>query len=468
MLDLIPWLDETYIVEMGRLFFCGGVGDSTLMGRADVVLLPINYIGPCLQDLAFRLGGFFAARISPYLGLFVAYFSCRLYLKGRHHLSVGVRECLALSLLFSPLLFQSVLLTRIDSWALAFLFAAFAVLKGPCAEKSNGCLALGAFFAVLSAFVWPTAIVLAPIYPVFFFSWEGRSSFLRFCGWVLLFVLVLALPLFPHLQLYLNAFARHHAEVTSAPASLISVCMPLAREIARSPFVALGVFVGLFAWLRDRRYWAFVSLILVFSVLAYSSLYTFRIVYLIPFFFLLVVDGVEMFQSARMTRIFLGLMLAYGVLTGPIGHFLLEYPTLPAGLKDSLQREIGVGPKRVFAPDHATYYIGRELGWSQRGFARPSDLHDEALLAKALDGCDAAILRDFDPYTPFQQSCTPYGLFCKYVLSRAKAERDLPTGQQSWAARFGSQFSFEWHRPLRLNGFHEIAQHDMIHVYVRD
>lgn len=468
MLDLIPWLDETYIIEMGRLFFCGGIGDSTLMGRADVVLLPVYYIGPCLQELAFRLFGEIGVRLSPYVGLIAAAAACRLYLRRIPGLSRLEKYLLAVSLLFSPILFQSVLLTRIDSWALACVFAAFAALGSPNEERPFWRLALGAAFAVLSAFIWPTAAVLTIVYPAFFFTWKRRREFIVFCGFGLLAAILLLLPVAANFNQFWSAFARHHAEVTSPASSVADVVIPLAREAARSPLVAIGALAGLFAWIRTRRFMAIAAFLLVFAVFVRSSLYTFRIIYLVPIFFLMIVDAVKTARNLRVRFGFLVAMAAYGVLTGPIGHFTLDYPTLPDGLKECLAREIGTGPKRVFSPDHATYYIGRELGWSQRGFARPSELDDAAVLLKALDGCDAAVLREFDPYTPFQQSCTPYGLFCKYVLSRAKAERNVPDSGKSWAARFGGQFSFAWHKPLLLLGFREIARHGMIRVLVRE
>ena len=81
MLDLIPWLDETYIVEMGRLFLTDGDACSTLLGRSDVTLKPLYYIGPMVQELAFRCFGQSGVRISPFIGLVVSYLGFRSWLR---------------------------------------------------------------------------------------------------------------------------------------------------------------------------------------------------------------------------------------------------------------------------------------------------------------------------------------------------------------------------------------------------
>ena len=69
MTDLIPWLDETYIVEMGRLFLCGGDADSILLGRGQSALLPLCYVGPLAHELAFRLCGQVGVRLLPFFAL---------------------------------------------------------------------------------------------------------------------------------------------------------------------------------------------------------------------------------------------------------------------------------------------------------------------------------------------------------------------------------------------------------------
>ena len=469
MFDLIPWLDETYIVEMGRLFLDGcSDGVSTLLGILNVPLRPLNYIGPLLQELLFRCFGQTGVRISPYVGLFVAFYCWDRRLQ-QENISVKHRLLLSLLMLFSHLLFQSSLLTRIDTWSLACVFAALAFLGPPNIIKSKIRIFGGAFFAVLSCFVWPTAAILFVMYPVFCFDRSSFKNFLVFCGFSLLSLIILIFPILFNLSDFLLAFSRHYREVTTPSLSLLSIVMPFAREVARSPLIALLSVIGFMVWIKEKKIAKIFSFLLVVGIFAEAGLYSFRIVYLVPFFFFMCLDATKFYakRHSRFVNNYLCVAVIYGILTGPIGHFALSYPTLPKNLKAKLASEVGVGPIKVFAPDHATYYIGRELGWCQIGFARPSDLSNTNILNSVLAKCDAAVLRDFDPYTPFQQSFTPYGLFCKYALHEANRQSYLPDKRKSRVAKFGESFSFSWHAPFVLEGFQETAKFDMIRVYKR-
>lgn len=469
MFSLIPWLDEVYIVEMGRLFLSGGDVDSILLGRSDVVLMPFCYLGPCLQELAFRIGGLVGARLCPFVGLLLAYWGFRTWLKRCCVIPRIPRELFALTFLFSPLLFQCALLTRVDTWALACVFGSLAALGRPDDPKSLRALAFGAFLAVCSVFVWPTAAILAFVYPVFAFSLKRRQAFFLFCLFAAASVVVLLMPFAARPPTLFASFGRHYAESTSPVRSVSNVIEPLAREVARSPFMACLAGVGLLHCMLKRRWVKVIVSIQVFAVAALAGLYTFRIVYLLPLLLLLAAEFLEDLtrRRPRFVIVALSLCVAYGVLTGPVGHCLISHPTLPEGLENQLAEVVGTGPVRVFAPDHFAYYIGRKLGWKQIGCAKPSELNDPAVLTHLLSGCEAAVIRDVDSFTPFQQSCTPYGLFCRYIFDKARSEASLPLEQRSWAARLGSRFSFAWHGPLTLEGCEEVAQIGFARVYRR-
>lgn len=469
MLDLIPWLDETYIVEMGRLFLTGGDACSTLLGRSNIALKPLYYIGPVLQELAFRCCGQSGVRISPFVGLFVSYLGFRSWLRRGACISKTYAELLSLVLLLSPVLFQSALLARIDCWALACSFAALSVLGHCGASKSEASLICGAFMAVLAVYVWPTAVILFLIYPVFAFGFSQRREFMRFCMYVIVSGVFIAIPILGDAAAFARSFARHYGEVASPSKSIFDISVALFREVARSPFIAAMSVVGFVVWIKNRKVSALLSFIVAFIVSAIAGLYTFRIVYLVPFLFLMGVDAIAVLSRIKGKAVvaFLCVAVIYGVLTGPVGTSMIPHPKLPPNLKETLASEIGTGPIRVFAPDHATYYIGRELGWRQIGVALPAELNDQEFLARILSGCDAAVLREFDKYTPFQLSCTPYGIFCQFVLAQACKEKDIPYAKKSFAARFGSRFDFAWHAPLRLDGFEEVRREGVIRIFKR-
>jgi len=468
MVDMIPWLDETYIIEAGRLFLCGGDCESILMNKADAILLPLYYVGPCIQECCFRFFGLFGARISPLLGLIAIWFCFRSWLKQTKALPSFELELVALLVLTAPLSFQSAILTRVDVWAIASTFAALAILGPPGTKRSRPRLFAGAFFAVLTPFIWPTAIVSFFLFVPVCFRRTDRREILRFILSSCLAGIIISIPILVRLPAFIQAF-KYHFEYATGPGQSSEILMPLAKEIARSPFIALISLIGLSAWIRDRKWSMITAFLLSLAICVKTSLYAFRIIHLTPYILLMCIDGIVLVRSYResLTKPLLILGVVYGIVSGPAAIPFLGYPTLPRELKDRLATVVGTGSVRVFAPDHATYYIGRELGWKQFGLAKPSESSDPVILKKILPRVDAVVLRDFDAYTPFQQSWTFYGLFCKYVLAAAKNEASLPPEKKSWAAKFGSQFSFSWHSPIVLDEFIEVEKIGMIHVFKR-
>ena len=472
MFDLIPWLDETYIIEMGRLILHGGDQYSTLLCNDGTMLIPLNYIGPALQELCFQTFGQLGARISPHLGMVALWLSFRTWLlRNSTQLRRTDAELLGIIALTAPLAFQSALLTRIDSWAIACILIAIAILGEPGRHRSSFAIFAGSFFTVLSPFIWPSAAILLPLPPLLCFEIKRKRELAIFCLFAFCSLAALLAPVLPKLPVLLASFRWHYADCAAPTAfHLMSILDPIGREIARAPFFLALTGIGFLCWIRQRKVMPILALLLAIVGCTYTSLYAFRIVYLTPIFLLMCADATAHLQDRHplCCRLLLAATAIFGVLTGPVALLVIDHPKLPKTLKSDLAATIGTGPVRVFAPDHATYYIGRELGWRQLGFARPQLAADTNRLASVLSHSDAVVLRDFDPYTPFQQSFTPYSLFCNYVLNAAKEERDLPMERKSWAARFGSSFGFSWHPPLQLPGFKEVGKFDMIRVLVRE
>jgi len=470
MFDYLPWMDEVHIVEMGRMFLCGGDVDSLLINRSGVTMLTISYVCPLIQECAYRLFGQIGVRVSPFVGLALMWFSFRKWLLAAFDWRRPTVELVALLLLTNPLVFQSAALARPDAWALAFTFSSLAVLGRPDERRSVLRLSSGAFLAVLSVFAWPSSILSAAVYPVFCFDFKRGREFAVFCLAALFSAGVLAVPLLPKIDLFLAAFMLHTRYSAPAALSLAGVCEPIAREIARSPLLAVIGGVGLYAWTCERRFMAALALLWGFVVGARSNLYAFRLVYLTPVFMLLCADGVDYAVKKRysLAKWALIVSVAFGVVAGPVGAILLSHSTLPVGLKDGLAKTVGTGSRIVLAPDFATYYIGRELGWRQLGFGYPRDVSDKRLVRQMADRAEAVVQCDWDPYETTQRSFTPYGLFCRYVLEKSREEADKPYGEKSWPARFGSHFSGGWHLPVELDGFPVTNRIGMIRVLKRN
>lgn len=457
MPDLIPWLDETYIVEMGRLFLLGGDSQSILLGEGSVSLLPLCYLGPLLQEVLFRLGGMTAVRIGPFFGLAALAFSVWRYLKSAVKVPRQIVVSLTMAAFFAPIVFQSALLTRVDAWALASAFAGLNALSR--AEESPNrkrlYLALAAFWAAVSVFVWPTAFLFAPLFVALGLRGRKFRDFLVFCGFAAMFALLLLLPICARLPAFVAGFVRHYREVASVTVSPMTIIVELGREVARDPLTALLCAWGVWLWMRERRYGRLLAFIASFLVAAVAGLYTFRLVYLWPFAFLASVASVEHIARKYPKRAYALAVVwaAYAVLTGPIGHFAQKHSVLPKNAKEVLAERIGKGPIVVFAPDHAAYYIGRELGWTQLGFANPALCDRPEVLHPVLDRCDWVILREFDSEEPFQKSFTPYGWLCHYVQAKAKRE--------------GHEISFAWHGPFDLTEFEETPRLGCLRIFRR-
>ena len=467
MLDLIPFSDEVCIVEFGRQFLTGGTPDSIMQIPDGTINQALLYIGPCLQEIFFRLFGLYGVRISPILGILAVGLAFNGWLRKTSALRRSTILALTMIATFVPALFQSVVLTRVDPWAVACVFAAMAVLGKPGKPRHAARLSAASFLAALSVFIWPTSAMLAPVYPAFCFDLRSKREFLIFCLGGFISIALILLPALPVLTEAFTATSNYMGNAAKSP-SLLEIAFNFAKETARDPLMPIFAAFGLIVWIRKARYMAILAFSAAVLAGACSGLYVFRIIYMMPYLLLMCVDAAEELERTRprFNAICLWAMAAYGILTGPVGHLLAPHERLPANLTEELARIVGTGAKRVYAPDYATYYAGRELGWRQFAHYRESMDNDPEIIRKSLDKADAVVLRAWDPYRTIQQSCTPYGLLSNYVLEAARREKDSPN--KSFAARYGERFANPWHAPFKVHGFREAGTIGPIKVYLRD
>lgn len=469
MFDLIPFMDEVHIVEIGRLALCGGDPYTILMASDGSPAMSIYYAGPCVQEFAFRLLGAAGPRITSLIGTFLSAFFFWIWLRKASAFSRGIRLLLSLIALTVPMMFQCVIMGRADNIAIACAFAVLALLGSPCESRSVLRLVTAGFLATLSVFIWPSSTMFAPLYPVFCFNLQRKREFAVFCLSALISLPLLLIPVYPVLAAVLRTLTNH-LESAAPPLSsfAMDVIMVFVRETARAPFLMTFAILGLAIWAHNRRLMAILAFTTALTLGCATGFYSFRFVYLTPFFLLMLADAASEFEgrAPRLNRILLGLTCVYGILTGPIGHLLTAHETLPANLKNELATCIGTGPIKVFSPDYATYYIGRELGWNQFAFARPGSCSDPDKLRSCLGKADAVVLYDWDPYQTIQQTCTPFGYASKFLLESARREKDSP--HKSWFARFGSQSAHPWRAPFIPAGFHEVKRIGPVLVYLKD
>ena len=469
MFDLIPFMDEVHIVEIGRLALCGGDPYTILMASDGSPAMSIYYVGPCIQEFAFRLFGAVGPRITSLFGTILSAFFFSIWLHKTSTLGRGLRIVLTLIALTVPMMFQCVIMGRADNIAIACAFAVLALLGSPGESRSSLRLVTAGFLATLSVFIWPSSTMFAPLYPVFCFNLQRKREFAVFCLSALITLPVLLIPIYPILASVLQTLTNH-LESAAPPLSsfAMGVIMVFVREMARAPFLMTFAFLGLAIWVCNRRLMAILAFAMALTLGCATGFYSFRFVYLTPFFLLMLADAASEVEkiAPRLNRILLGLTCAYGILTGPVGHLLTDHETLPANLKGELATCVGTGPIKVFSPDYATYYIGRELGWNQFAFARPGSCSDPDKLRSCLNKANAIVLYNWDPYQPIQQSCTPFGYASKFLLESARREKDSP--HKSWFARCGAESAHPWRAPCDLPGFHKVKTLGPIEVYRRD
>lgn len=462
-------MDEVQIVEIGRLFLCGGDSYTILMASDGSPIRDAYYLGPCIQEFAFRLLGAKGPRITSLLGAIAAALFFWVWLRRTATFSHSISLLLALIALTTPMMFQCVILGRADNLAIACAFAILIILGPPHQERSTIRLAIAGFLAALSVFIWPSSMMFAPLYPVFCFNFDQKREFVIFCLAGIVSIPVLLIPDYSILTAVLGTLTSHLNSCAPPPFYRITFAlMAIAREIARAPLLLGFAFIGLIIWMRQRRFMSLLAFAAALTLGVATMLYSFRFVYLTPYFLFMLADAASELKTKApsLNRTLLGLTCAYGILTGPIGHLLTAHTTLPENLKEELAECVGTGPIRVLSPDYATYYIGRELGWRQFAFACPSDYNDPHNLQSCLAKADAIIQYEWDPYQPIQQSCTPFGYACKFLLNTARKEKDSPN--KSWFARFGAENAHPWRQCFDPPGFHKIKTLGQIQVFLKD
>lgn len=466
---VLPWFDEVFQVELGRLFLSGFDADNMLLGVNGGCRTTLYYLGPCIQELFLRLFGSDVARCLPLAAIVIVWLAFRKWLLKCGEMPKPAVELFALVAATSTLLFQSAFLSRIDAYALATFFSAMAVLGPPCVNRSLIRLSLGSILTVASVFCWPSALMAVPIVPLCCFSRKNIREFGIFAGACLFSLLVLMLPIASEISSAFSGFANHSKSAMTSSFSCLSVCDAFAREILRSPFLMILAGIGLYFSVRDHRYSKLAAFLLGLFIGISAGLYSMRFVYLLPIIFLLGADAVcgMLVSRPRRSIVFLSVALVYGFVAGPIGQCFLDKPLLPENAKSRLAELVGEGPTRVFVPDHTAYYIGRELGWKQLAFAHPPDIENEDFLRKTLSRCDAIVIRDFGRYESVQYCCSPFGIISRYLLGTARAEANLPECEKSLVARIGERYAGQWQHEFDKPGFVEVGRVGVLRIYKR-
>jgi hypothetical protein len=381
--------DEVQIVDMGRSV----LDPSTDWGitwnvKYEIPISPVYYLGPALQELAFR-----ATRPSNFGPRFLSVIAAALaatcllgWLMVRKTPEVAALV-LASAFLLDPEFSVTYRDARVDAWAFASCFAACWFLRSLGRPDSTPNLNykrlfLAGVFVATSGFFWPSALMLMPLVFLEFlkalYPWLNQADSAMLQGWAkptfvfgaggLVTVFLLLVPVLLNWDVYRIAFESIVS--VQVDASIIQTSL-LDLLFANNPMIAVAALVAL-AIRRD--YGLLIALALAVVLMYQTMIYQARMIYLTPYL-LVMIAGAATFawqgSSTGITKKILSRILAALLLWNaslvmvirPITSLMKAQDPPVEQSFDVLRDSIGAGPHRVLVEEWSVYFAGRELGW---------------------------------------------------------------------------------------------------------
>lgn len=488
----LPWLDEVHIVEMGRNILDSGNRDYSLMiGKDGSFFQPIYYLGPILQELAYRTCGRLGPRLSALLALLISTILCRIWLS-RQQLSKGLVTMLSLIFLTYPLLIQSVKIVRVDAWTFVPLFLCLLLFGRLSNDRriNQGLFFLIGALAAGSFFLWPSATLFYPLFLLEIVRARQRHGYsvmqtLKYVGIGMLGGLVagllLVLPFLNILESLFQSIGTYYDVgqpgkriplLLSLLSKMQGLFLSLTKESLRAPFVMILVVIGL--W-DQRRDWQLLACFLMALCMAlFSEMHTFRFIYLLPFSFLLLVAGSRALYQRypRFAAVFLTCTVLYGLVSGGVAYAVFS-PALKgrsyAAFRDELRKVVGEGPKQVYVHNLQAYYVARELRWHYFRYG-PVCLDKDRQCARLLDRSNYVVEMKQTSVYAVEESFTLYGMVRDYVIRAAIKESTASC--PSTAAKIGYalasrslslQEQEQFNKLLLSSGFQQHRVSELLH-----
>jgi len=371
------WLDESYIVEYGRVTLAGQPPVFGFHQRSDSQRPVYTYavLGSILQEIAFRITSPSNAgpRVMALLGQ-IAAFGWFLYYLRLRGLRAEFSFLLALALLIDPLCDIGWRGGRVDGWAFAFLFASLCAIR-----KGRSGAFLGGMAASAGLLTWPSFAMFSPLILLeFWLAVEDRSGERRGFWMPMAFfaaggALAAATIILPFRQEFLYGLAD--AKFLTALQSQMSrgdgfenQSQFLLLSFVQTPVV---IAAGFWALAQKRNRWLLAGFIVALVFVFGTKVYRLRVLYLLPYFYLAAASlfTEDQLHWRRARAWIIGLMLFAGA------GFTLAGTTLsglsnragkdPLALIEPARSAVGDGPVRVYMQEPDFYFVGRTLGWEQ-------------------------------------------------------------------------------------------------------
>ncbi|MCQ2390463.1 MAG: hypothetical protein MJ240_03470 [Kiritimatiellae bacterium] len=452
-----PWMDEVHIVEMGRLAV-GSCTESILISPNGMSSAPLYYLGPMCHELAFRMGGVYAVRILPALALCLTAIFFHLWIVRSRRFPEGLALVFSFVVLTLPIFVQSVRMVRVDMAVMAICFLILFLIDRPHDQRSRLRLVGASLLAASSPFLWPSAVMLFPLYWAIWFSRlrDARRSLpdygidIGVGGLVaLLTVSVFLIPVRDQIPRMLDAFNAYFSGAgASSPVGngagvscleMIRGMVVLAvKESTRAPFFVLVLPVGFVCILR-RAPLIFGAYLVALGMGVLTGLHTFRNIFLFPYLLFFFCEAIVWIlpRWPSCVRWYLIGAVGYGFLLGPVAYAFWSRPERP--IESSACSMLPAGT-RVVSLDYAAYYLGRQNHWHLMAYPRPSQIVEDP--AHLLRECQAVVLPPIcDHYCAIEESYTLYGGLRSLCLSAARY--DAAQGKRSFLGQIGEAFTYD-------------------------
>ena len=405
------WQDEVQIVDLGRSVLTPDPTWSMSWTAQQRPVAPINYLGPVVQEAAYRLLAPSVAgpRLSTLLGaLLVACLAWR-WLCARG-VSAGPALVLASALLLDPVFVQGYRGARVDCWAIAIVLSACTLLRRGGDVPSSLRLALVGGLALAALFVWPTAIYLLPLLAaeliqsnpgVLTPSRLSLRAWLALAGGGLVALSLCLLPIAGLLPGMVGDILVSQSANTSASSPsdyLPKAVWNLVYSFQLSPFLPLAA--ALVAGMRGNRVLAGALIVAVAGMLP-THMYVHRAVYLLPYAVGLVSEvwrGPAMasqrtWRAPAMAVIVLwAATLSLGI--RPAVALSEWHARSPSRIDEAAAQLPEIRSQRVYLESWEFYYAGRRRGWKM---VCPYGDIGQPALAELLSSLDFALVGEVGP-----------------------------------------------------------------------
>jgi hypothetical protein len=379
------WVDESFIVEYGRVALAGGEPVFGFHQRSDShrPMYLYTLLGGILPELAFRATApsNLGPRVAALLGQ-IAAFAWLIYYVRLRGLSITFSVLLGLAFLLDPLCDIGWRGGRVDGWSFAFLFASLSAIRTargqPRGNRAWTAAFLGGVAAAAGFLCWPSFTMFSPLILLELGGVRQPGYSFRICSFAAGGLLAAAAVTLPFRREFMFGLADAHL-LTVLQAKMTrgdgfgEQFQALLWSLAQTPIVVVA---GLCALARKHNRLLLAGFLVALVFTFGTKVYRLRILYLLPYLYLAIAS--LFYRLGERPARFLGhpagvwavaLMLFAGA------GFTVAGTTLsglsgrsgknPLDLIEPARSAVGSGPVRVFMQEPDLYFAGRALGWQQ-------------------------------------------------------------------------------------------------------